>query len=178
MSFERRKVRVGRVVSDRMDKTVVVVIEWRRPHRIYKKAVKRQTRFKAHDPGNECKTGDLVRIIESRPRSRTKRWRVAQILQREEIAEVQPQDIRVEDESVLVAERETAPEEGVEEEVEALAVDEQVQETLEEVEEEQADVAMEEAEAPEGPVAEAEQAEEEESEDSGEEDEGQEERQP
>lgn len=149
MSFERRKIRVGRVVSDKMDKTVVVVVEWRRPHRIYKKAVKRQTRFNVHDPENTCKTGDMVRIIESRPISRTKRWRVAEILQREEIAEIQPEDIRVEDESVLVAEREAPPDEAAREEPAAVAVAEAVREAQEEVEAEEA-----EAEASEEPVAE------------------------
>ena len=93
MSFERRKVRVGRVVSDKMDKTIVVAIEWRRSHRLYKKAVKRVSRFKVHDPENNCQLGDLVRIIETRPLSKTKRWRVTEILDREEIAEIQPVDI-------------------------------------------------------------------------------------
>ena len=95
MSFERRKVRVGKVVSDKMDKTVVVAVEWSRPHRLYKKAVKRRARFKAHDEKNESKLGDVVRIIETRPRSKTKRWRIADILSREDIAEIQPEDITV-----------------------------------------------------------------------------------
>jgi small subunit ribosomal protein S17 len=176
MSFERRKIRVGRVVSDKMDKTIVVVVEWRRPHRIYKKAVKRQTRFNVHDPANTCKTGDLVRIIETRPISRTKRWRVAEILQREEIAEIQPEEITVEDESVLVAEREAPPDEIDQEGPAAVAATEAIREAQEEVEaEEEA-----EAEAPEEPVAELEQeeADEEETSDSDEEDEeGREERQ-
>ncbi len=93
MSFERRKVRLGRVVSDKMDKTVVVQVEWRHIHRLYKKSVKRNSRFKAHDESNLCRVGDLIRIVESRPLSRTKRWRVAEILAHEEIAEVQPEDI-------------------------------------------------------------------------------------
>ena len=93
MSFERRKVRVGRVVSDKMDKTVTVVVEWRRPHRLYKKAVRRRTRFKVHDAENRCRVGDLVRIIETRPIARTKRWRVADILASLEIAEIQPVEI-------------------------------------------------------------------------------------
>lgn len=102
MSFERRKVRIGRVVSDKMDRTCVVVVEWRRPHRLYKKSVKMRTRFKVHDPQNECRLGDQIRIVETRPLSKTKRWRVEEILQREEIAEIQPEEIKVEDESVLV----------------------------------------------------------------------------
>jgi len=102
MSYERRKVRIGRVVSDKMDKTVVVVYDWSRPHPIYKKAVRRQTRFNAHDPDNQCKIGDTVRIVESRPISKTKRWKVAEVLSSREIAEVQPEEIQI-DESVATA---------------------------------------------------------------------------
>ena len=102
MSYERRKVRIGRVVSDKMDKTVVVVYEWSRPHPIYKKAVRRQTRFNAHDPNNRCKVGDTVRIVETRPISKTKRWKVAEVISSQEIAELQPEEIQV-DESVASA---------------------------------------------------------------------------
>lgn len=104
MSYERRKVRVGKVVSDKMDKTVVVVVGWRRPHRVYKKPVRRETRFMAHDPQNECKLGDVVRIRECRPLSKLKRWRVEEILQREEIADIQPEEIIVADEQQTSAE--------------------------------------------------------------------------
>ena len=102
MSYERRKVRIGRVVSDKMDKTVVVVYSWSRPHPIYKKAVRRQTRFNAHDPDNQCRLGDTVRIVETRPYSKTKRWKVAEIISSREIAELQPEEIQV-DESVATA---------------------------------------------------------------------------
>lgn len=102
MSYERRKVRVGRVVSDKMDKTVVVVVEWRQAHPIYKKAMRRQSRFYAHDAENRCKLGDTVRIIESRPYSKKKRWKVTDVLSRIEIAEVQPEQIQV-DEDILSA---------------------------------------------------------------------------
>ena len=102
MSFERRKVRVGKVVSDKMDKTVVVQVEWRSTHPVYRKSIRRRTRFNAHDEQNLCQVGDLIRIIETRPLSRTKRWRVTEILSREEIAEVQPEEIVV-DESVATA---------------------------------------------------------------------------
>ncbi len=105
MSFERRKVRVGRVVSDKMDKTVIVSVEWRRPHRLYRKAVRRRTRFKVHDEDNRCTTGDLVRITEMRPLSKFKRWKVTDILVHEDIAEVQPEDITVDEPGILVAER-------------------------------------------------------------------------
>ena len=97
MSYDKRKVRVGRVVSDKMDKTAVVVYEWSQPHPIYKKAVRRRTKLYAHDPENRCSLGDTVRIIESRPRSKTKRWRVAEILSSIEIAEVQPEEISMDE---------------------------------------------------------------------------------
>ena len=76
----RRKIRVGRVVSDRMDKTVVVAVEWRQMHRLYGKSVKRITKFHAHDEENVCKMGDMVNIMETRPLSRTKRWRVTSVI--------------------------------------------------------------------------------------------------
>ena len=77
-----RKVRVGRVVSDRMDKTVVVRVERTFRHPLYGKVIKRAKRFKAHDPRNECKIGDRVEIIEARPLSKDKRWRVTKILEK------------------------------------------------------------------------------------------------
>jgi small subunit ribosomal protein S17 len=73
------KERVGVVVSDKMDKTVVVAVENRFPHPIYKKTVSRTTRYKAHDEDNRCRVGDRVRITETRPLSRTKRWAVAEV---------------------------------------------------------------------------------------------------
>jgi small subunit ribosomal protein S17 len=74
------KERVGTVVSDKMDKTVVVAVENRFPHPIYQKTVSRTKRYKAHDEENTCKVGDRVRITETRPLSRTKRWAVAEVL--------------------------------------------------------------------------------------------------
>ena len=76
------KERVGTVVSDKMEKTVVVAVENRFPHPIYQKTVSRTTRYKVHDEDNSCHVGDRVRIIETRPLSRTKRWKVAEILDR------------------------------------------------------------------------------------------------
>ena len=78
----RRRVKQGRVASDKMDKTIVVVTETRVPHPVYKKVVRRSTRFKAHDETNDAKTGDLVRITECRPMSKDKRWRLLEILER------------------------------------------------------------------------------------------------
>lgn len=76
----RRKTMVGRVVSDKMEKTVVVAVERITAHRLYKKRIRRTHKYKAHDPENSAHTGDWVRIIESRPLSREKRWRVVEIL--------------------------------------------------------------------------------------------------
>ena len=77
-----RKVRVGVVVSDKMQKTVVVRIDRRVPHPVYGKMVTRSKKFKAHDEQNEAKTGDTVRIAETRPLSKDKRWRVVEIVER------------------------------------------------------------------------------------------------
>lgn len=78
----RRKTRIGLVVSDKMDKTAVVAIERRVPHPVYGKMVTRTRRLKAHDERNEAKSGDKVRIMETRPLSKDKRWRVVEIVER------------------------------------------------------------------------------------------------
>ncbi len=83
----------GVVVSDKMDKTVVVNVSRRKQHRLYRKVISRSRRFKAHDATNECNTGDLVRILETRPLSKDKRWRVIEILQRGDVAEIAPEQI-------------------------------------------------------------------------------------
>ena len=77
-----RKTRTGTVVSDKMDKTVVVAIEDNVRHPLYKKIVKRTVKLKAHDENNECKAGDRVRVMETRPLSKDKRWRVANIIEK------------------------------------------------------------------------------------------------
>ena len=74
-----RKTRVGKVVSDKMDKTVVVIVEDRVAHKTYKKIIGRTYRLKAHDENNECGVGDIVRVMETRPLSKDKRWRVVEI---------------------------------------------------------------------------------------------------
>ena len=89
----KRKTRFGRVVSNKMDKTVVVVVETSKRHPLYKKTIKRSVRYKAHDENNKCGPGDIVRIVETRPLSRQKRWRVAEIIKRGEVVEVQPREI-------------------------------------------------------------------------------------
>ena len=78
----RRKVRIGVVTSDAMDKTVTVSVERRFPHPLYGKAVKRTKRYHAHDENNEYRVGDTVRITETRPLSKTKRWRVIELMSR------------------------------------------------------------------------------------------------
>ena len=77
-----RKTRVGQVVSDKMDKTIVVAIEDSVQHKLYKKIVKRTYKLKAHDENNECGVGDTVKIMETRPLSKDKRWRLVEIVEK------------------------------------------------------------------------------------------------
>ena len=77
-----RKVLTGRIVSDKMDKTVVVTVEDMVKHPLYGKTVKKSKKFKAHDENNECQIGDKVRIMETRPLSKDKRWRVVSIIEK------------------------------------------------------------------------------------------------
>ena len=81
----RRKTWTGQVVVNKMDKTVVVAIETLRRHPVYKKTLRYRVKFKAHDENNACRVGDTVRIVETRPLSKDKRWRVAEIISREEL---------------------------------------------------------------------------------------------
>lgn len=82
---KKRKIKQGRVVSDKMDKTIVVAVQYYRSHPLYRKKVKRVKRFKAHDESNSCRVGDVVRIVETRPLSREKRWRVEEIVAKSEM---------------------------------------------------------------------------------------------
>lgn len=77
-----RKTRTGRVVSDKMDKTVVVAVEDRKAHPLYKKIIKNTYKLKAHDENNECGVGDRVLVMETRPISKDKRWRVVEIIEK------------------------------------------------------------------------------------------------
>ena len=88
MAKTMRKVRVGSVVSTRMDKTAVVELVWKQRHRVYRKQMRRVTRFYVHDPERQCRIGDTVRIQETRPISRTKHWRLLEILSRRAVADV------------------------------------------------------------------------------------------
>ena len=93
---EQQKSLTGTVVSDKMEKTVVVRVDHTMRHRLYHKIMKRSKRYLAHDDRLEAKLGDVVRIIEARPMSRHKRWRVAEIVERGEVAEIAPREIDAE----------------------------------------------------------------------------------
>ena len=82
MERNLRKTRVGKVVSDKMDKTIVVAIEDNVKHPLYKKIVKRTYKIKAHDENNECNIGDRVKVMETRPLSKDKRWRLVEIIEK------------------------------------------------------------------------------------------------
>lgn len=82
MERNLRKTRVGKVVSDKMDKTIVVAIEDNVKHSLYKKIVKRTYKLKAHDENNECNIGDRVKVMETRPLSKDKRWRLVEIIEK------------------------------------------------------------------------------------------------
>jgi small subunit ribosomal protein S17 len=106
-----QKTLVGTVVSDKMDKTVVVTVATFKEHRLYGKRMRRTMRYKAHDPNNVCRLGDTVRLVETRPISKEKRWRVVEILQHREVAEVKPAVIGREiEEEVMRAREESATE--------------------------------------------------------------------
>ena len=82
MERGRRKVRIGRVVSNKMDKTIVVAVEGFVRHELYNKPVKRTKKFKAHDENNECRIGDRVKIMETRPLSKDKRFRLVEVVEK------------------------------------------------------------------------------------------------
>ncbi|MBP3736045.1 MAG: 30S ribosomal protein S17 [Lachnospiraceae bacterium] len=82
MERNLRKVRIGKVVSDRMDKTVTVAIEYHVKHPLIGKIVKRTYKLKAHDENNECGIGDTVKVMETRPLSKTKRWRLVEVIEK------------------------------------------------------------------------------------------------
>lgn len=82
MERAQRKTRVGKVVSDKMDKTIVVAVETFVRHPLYSKRVKKTTKFKAHDELNQCGIGDVVKIMETRPLSKDKRWRLVEIVEK------------------------------------------------------------------------------------------------
>ncbi len=95
----RKNEKVGEVVSTRMDKTIVVVVTRRVPHPLYKRVVTRKKKFYAHDEQNEARVGDIVRVVESRPLSRLKRWRLSEIIRRAPQVAVEeiPEEIEIPD---------------------------------------------------------------------------------
>lgn len=86
MAEGRRQFKVGRVVSDKMEKTVVVAVDYLKPHPLYRKIIRKTSKFHAHDEQNGCKVGDVVRIGETRPLSKTKCWEVVEVITRGEEA--------------------------------------------------------------------------------------------
>lgn len=90
----KKKVREGLVVSDKMDKTVVVAVETKKVHPLYKKAIRSTKKYKAHDENNACKIGDKVKIVETRPLSKEKSWRVTEIMSKKEIVKTRPKKKR------------------------------------------------------------------------------------
>jgi len=120
----KRKIRLGQVVSDKMDKTVVVAVETPKRHPLYKKTIRRVIKYKAHDEKNKCQVGDKVIIVETRPLSREKRWRVAEIVAKAEVVEITPEEItqeelarfmpekKAKEEPEVKAEKETGEEEA------------------------------------------------------------------
>jgi small subunit ribosomal protein S17 len=95
-STGRRKRRIGTVVSDKMDKSIVVAFQWTSRHPIYRKSKKRLTKFMAHDENNQATLGDVVLIEESKPQSKTKRWRLVEVLTEREVADIQPTELEPE----------------------------------------------------------------------------------
>ena len=93
MARSMRKVRVGAVVRTNQDKTAIVEMVWKQRHRIYRKQMRRVARFYVHDPENQCRLGDTVRVEETRPISKNKHWRLIEILERRQVADVRPMDL-------------------------------------------------------------------------------------
>ena len=135
---------IGRVISDKMERTVVVAVRWVQHHPRYRKAIRRVTKLYAHDPRDECRVGDRVRVVEVRPLSKTKRWLVREIVQRQGVVEAPQLEQAVEE--VTTPAVEEAPTAIEAEEPEAPAA---------QVVEEEAPVAVEEAPAEEAPAEEA-----------------------
>lgn len=119
MAKTMRKIRVGSVVGTRMDKTAVVELVWKQRHRVYRKQMRRVTRFYVHDPEGQCRLGDTVRIQETRPISKTKHWRLLDILSRREVAEVRA--IELEGDAVIEPDAQAAAEADDGAEVDAIA---------------------------------------------------------
>lgn len=93
MAEKIQKTRIGRVLSRKMDKTAIVAVETDRLFPLYHKRIKKTVNYKVHDEKNESQSGDIVRIVETRPISKEKRWRIAEIITKAEVAEIKPEEI-------------------------------------------------------------------------------------
>ena len=113
MAKSMRKVRTGSVVRVSMDRTAVVEMVWKQRNRLYRKQVRRLARFMVHDPENKCLVGDTVRIEETRPISKSKHWRLMEILSRRQVADVSPLDLESDAVMVAGATEETAAQQPV-----------------------------------------------------------------
>ncbi len=156
MARSMRKVRVGAVVRTNQDKTAIVEMVWKQRHRIYRKQMRRVARFYVHDEQNQCRLGDTVRIEETRRISKNKHWRLLEILERKQVADVRPIDLETDvgqeitQPRIVAAEaRAEAAAESVDDEPEAVEGETVAEEAAEESE----------PEAEEEPEAEAEEAE-------------------
>ena len=127
MARSMRKVRVGSVVRTGREKTAVVEMVWKQRHRLYRKQMRRVARFQVHDPENQCRLGDVVRIEETRPISKSKHWRLMEILQRRQVADVAPIELEA-DAVIVVPEGEVAESEPADVAVEEVAAGEPVAE--------------------------------------------------
>jgi len=160
-----RKVRVGAVVRTNQDKTAIVEMVWKQRHRLYRKQMRRIARFYVHDPENQCRLGDTVRIEETRRISKNKHWRLMAILERKEVADVRPIDLETDvgqeitQPRILAAEVRAAAAEAAEAEVESEDVVEE--ESVEEEREAEDEPEAEEEAAEDEPEAEEEAAEDE-----------------
>ena len=141
MSKEMRKVRTGTVVRTRTEKTTIVEMVWKKRHRLYRKQMRRVARFYVHDPLGQCQVGDLVRIQETRPISKTKRWRLLEILESHLVAEVRPMELEADADVILAPAAEVEAEEP---EAEDVADDETVDQAELEADEPEAEDAPEE----------------------------------
>lgn len=169
MAKSMRKVRVGAVVRTNQDKTAIVEMVWKQRHRLYRKQMRRVARFYVHDPENQCRLGDTVRIEETRRISKNKHWRLMEILERKQIAEVRPIDLETD-----VAPEMTQPRIlAAEARAEATAAEASEEPESEVVEEEAAEEPEAEEKTPEDEAAEDEPAADEPQEDEAEDDEPQ-----
>ena len=129
MSKEMRKVRTGTVVRTKSDKTTIVEMVWKQRHRLYRKQMRRVARFYVHDPLSQCQLGDIVRIQETRPISKTKRWRLLEILERHLVAEVRPIELEADADVILAPEAEVETEEMVDKAGAEDKSDEEIEDT-------------------------------------------------